>query len=79
MEEKYSLELFHLLEKEEKTRRSLEQISSANQYKVAKRSIKKLLGREEILMIDVTPSLLRDYEAEARKNNLSSTTINMYL
>jgi integrase len=79
MEEKYSLELFHLLEKEEKARRSLEQISSANQYKAAKRSIKKLLGREEILMIDVTPSLLRDYEAEARKNNLSSTTINMYL
>lgn len=79
IEEKYSLELFHLLDKEDKRRRLEEEISSANQYKGAKASLKKHLGKEEILMVDVTPSLLRDYETEARRNNLSSTTINMYL
>jgi integrase len=79
IEEKYSLELFHLLDKEDKRRRLEEEISSANQYKGAKASLKKHLGKEEILMVDVTPSLLRDYEAEARRNKLSSTTINMYL
>ena len=78
-EEKYSLELFHLLDKEEKMRREKEEISSANSYRDTGNSLKKLLNKEEILMVDVTPALLYDYENAAREYGLSPTTIGIYL
>ena len=78
-EEKYGLELFHLLDKEEKMRREKEQISSANSYRDAGNSLKKVLKKDEILMVDVTPALLHDYEKSARESGLSPTTIGIYL
>lgn len=78
-EEKYSLELFFLLDKEEKMRREKEEISSANSYRDAGNSLKKVLKKDEILMVDVTPALLYDYENSARESGLSPTTIGIYL
>lgn len=77
--EKYSLELFDLLAKEEKRRRAADQISSANQYRDAYRSLKKITGKDEVLMVDVTPKFLLDYESAALEAGLSATSISMYL
>ena len=78
-EEKYSLELFYLLEQENKRRRAEEKISSANSYKEAGVSLKKLLKKNEIPMVDVTPALLYKYEKAALDHGLSTTTIGIYL
>lgn len=78
-EEKYSLELFYLLDQEDKKRRAKEEISSANSYKEAVVSIKKLLNKKEIPMVDVTPALLYKYEKAALDDGLSTTTIGIYL
>lgn len=78
-EEKYGLELFHLLKKEEDLRKANDQISSSNQYRDARRSLTKTLGIKECLIIDVTPAFLYDYQDKALESGLSPTTIAMYM
>lgn len=78
-DEKYHLELIHLLNKEEQMRRANGKISSANQYKEAAISVKKIMGIKEVAMVDVTPVFLQAYEKKGLAHNYSSTTISIYM
>ena len=77
--EKYKLELFYLLEQEEKRRRTENKISSAEQYRGTISSFKTLLGTSHVSMVDVTPSFLYDYEKKAKDHGYSPTTIGIYM
>jgi|GEM_PF-5554187 len=77
--EKYNLELFHLLSKFEKKYRKNDQITSADKCKETRRSIENVLGISEIAMVDVNPAFLYRYEQKALEQGYSPTTIGMYL